>query len=266
MVLLLLLGLQGPAAPGVAVERRMAERYALRLGDTVTVAPAPNAARRSFVVRAIYQPKADPATALRADYRIRLHLPDLADLLGRPDRVDRFSVRTAPGVSTDSAVRRLNQLAFGYRAYPSDEIARESSRTFAVVSRFHRAIGFIAIVASAIFLLCIMLLKVEERRLDAGVMRMIGISGRTIVSAVVLEACLVAIVGSLFGVVLAGLADAITNWVYQRRFDTELTFAWLTPGIVATGVGISLGLGVVAGFLAAMRLIRVRPLALWRRA
>jgi putative ABC transport system permease protein len=266
MLTLLLLALQSPALPGVAIERRMAERYALELGDTVTVTPAPNAARRSFVVRAIYQPKADPATALRGDFRIRLHLPDLADLLGRPDRVDRFAVHTVPGAATDSAVDRLNQLAFGYRAYPSDEIARESSRTFAVVSRFHRAIGFIAIVASAIFLLCIMLLKVEERRLDAAVMRMIGIGGRTIVSAVVLEACLVAIVGSLFGVGLARLADAITNWVYQRRFDTTLTFAWLTPGIVATGVGISLGLGIVVGFLAALRLVRGRPLALWRRA
>src|SRR5262245_52053029 len=197
MVTLLVVALQAPIVPGVAIERRMEERYALGLGDSITLTPAPNAVRRRFVVRAIYQPKADPATALSGDLRVRLHLPDLADLLGRPDRVDRFAVRSAPGVSTDSAVDRLNRLAFGYRAYPSEEIARESSRTFAVVSRFHRAIGFIAIVASAIFLLCIMLLKVEERRLDAAMMRMIGIGRRTVVSAVVLEACLVAIVGSL---------------------------------------------------------------------
>jgi putative ABC transport system permease protein len=266
MVTLFLLALQTAPAAEVAVERRMAERFGLRIGDTVAVTPAPNTAPRSFVVRAIYQAKADPATALRGEFRARFHLPDLALLLGRPDRVDRFGIRTAAGVTPDSAVSRLNQLAFGYRAYPSDEIARESSRTFSVVSRFHRAIGFIAIVASAIFLLCIMLLKVEERRLDAAVMRMIGIGPRTIVSAVVLEACLVAITGSLFGVILARVADGITNWVYQRRFDTTLTFAFLTPGIVATGVAISLGLGVVAGFLAALRLVRVRPLALWRRA
>jgi putative ABC transport system permease protein len=262
----LLLLIQAAAPPEVAVERRMAERFGLRLGDTVALAAEPNVPPGRFVVRAIYEPKADPATALRGEYRVRFHLPDLAVLLGWPDRVDRIAIRTSPGVSADRAASRLNQLAFGYRAYPSEEIARESSRTFSVVSRFHRAIGFIAIVASALFLLCIMLLKVEERRQDAAVMRMIGISRRTIVSAVVLEACLVAVVGSGFGVALAKVGGGVTNWVYQRRFETSLTFAYLTPSIIVTGVAISLGLGVIVGVLAALRLVRIRPLALWRRA
>jgi putative ABC transport system permease protein len=175
-------------------------------------------------------------------------------------------VKIRPGISPESAATRLNQTAFGYRAYPSHTIAEESSRTFVVVSRFHRAIGFIAIIASAIFLLCIMLLKVEERRLDAAVMRMVGIGRRTILLAVVLEACLVAVVGSAVGVALARVSGVITNAVYQRRFETELTFAYLTPGIVMSAVAISLGLGVVTGVLAALRLVRQSPLALWRRA
>jgi ABC-type antimicrobial peptide transport system permease subunit len=121
-------------------------------------------------------------------------------------------------------------------------------------------------VASAIFLLCIMLLKVEERRLDAAVMRMIGISRTTIFKAFVLEAAFVAAIGSVVGVALAWLAGAITNAVYQRRFETALVFSYLTPDIVALGVGLSLGLGVLVGALAAARLVRTRPLALWRRA
>ena len=46
------------------------------------------------------------------------------------------------------------------------------------MSRFHRAIGVITIVASAIFLLCIMLLKVDERRRDVAALRLMGISNR----------------------------------------------------------------------------------------
>jgi membrane protein len=87
-----------------------------------------------------------------------------------------------------------------------------------------------------------------------------------VVAAIVLEACFVAVVGSLVGVLLAGVAAEATNWIYRRKFETALTFAYLTPGIVATGIAISLGLGVVAGFLAALRLANARPLALWRRA
>jgi len=255
---------QPPA--GVAVERRLAERFDLRVGDTVALTPNPAAPAIPFAVEGIFEPRPDPATALRGEYRLRFHLPDLAALLGEPDKVDRFGVAAAPGLSADSVVKRINQLAFGYRAYPSAVIASESSKTFLVVSRFHRAIGFISVVASAVFLLCIMLLKVEERRLDAAVMRMIGISRVTVFKAFVLEACLLAVIGSVVGTGLALVATRATNWAYQRRFDTTLVFAHLTPEIIGFGVGLSILLGIGAGALAASRLLRVAPLALWRRA
>ncbi|MHB1327326.1 MAG: ABC transporter permease, partial [Gemmatimonadales bacterium] len=196
LALLLVVADSVPALPGVAVERRLAQRFALSVGDTLAIVSEPDTPARRYVVAAVYQPRPDPATALRGEYNIRFHLPDLADLLGHPDRIDRMGVGAVAGILPDSLAARLNQRAFGYRAFASEAIAAESSRTFAVVSRFHRAIGVIAIVASAVFLLCIMLLKVEERRLDAAVMRLIGISRATVVRAFVLEATLIAAVGS----------------------------------------------------------------------
>ncbi len=255
-----------PPVPGVAIERRLAAHFSVAVGDTIAVTPEPGGAVRRFVIEAVYEPRPDPATALRNEYHIRFHLPDLADLLGHPDRIDRMGVAAVAGIAADSVAARLDQRAFGYRAFASDVIAAESSRTFAVVSRFHRAIGVIAIVASAVFLLCIMLLKVEERRLDAAVMRLIGISRATVVRAFVLEATLIAAVGSVLGVGLAALAGVLTNWGYQRRFDTTLVFSYLTPDIMAIGVGLSLLLGIGAGLLAARRLVAANPLALWRRA
>ena len=169
------------------------------------------------------------------------------------------------GVGVDSAARVLNQVAFGYRAYPSAEIASESSQTFKVVSRFHRAIAVISVMASAIFLLCIMLLKVEERRRDAAVMRFTGISRRTIFGALLLEAVLVAALGSVMGVGLAALASAATNAYYQRFFDTALVFSVITTAIVRFSVLLSLGLGLAAGSVAALRLVRTNPLILWGR-
>jgi putative ABC transport system permease protein len=255
-----------PVRGGVAIERRLAERWRLAVGDTLELARDAVASSTRWLVEAIYQARPDPATALRGELGIRFHLADLATLLGAPDRVDRIGVKLVPGVSPDSAVRRLNQIGFGFRAYPSVAIAAESSKTFLVVSRFHRAIGFIAIVASAVFLLCIMLLKVEERRLDAAVMRMIGLSRRTVFRAFLLEAALLATVGSVVGTGMAYLATVITNGVYQRKFDTDLVFAHLTTDIVALGTGLSVALGLAAGSVAAGRLLRANPLALWRRA
>src|SRR5690606_31619511 len=122
--------------------------------------------------------------------------------------------------------------------------------------------GVITIVASAIFLLCITLLKVDERRRDVGALRLLGVSRRTVVRAVVLEASLVALVGSAMGAAIGYAAGGIVNWHYQGVYSTPLKFAIVTPGILLFATGLSLALGVIAGLLAAQRLVRRAPLDL----
>jgi putative ABC transport system permease protein len=255
---------QGDTLPPIAVERRLAADLGLGVGDTLRLGPEPGNGRLVRVA-AIYEPSADPATVLRREYRLRMHLPDLAGMLGAPDRVDRFGITLRQGTAPDSAARILDEAGFGYGAVASEALATESSQTFRVISRFHRAIAVISVAASAIFLLCIMLLKVEERRLDAAMLRFIGISRRTVFLSLLLEAALVAVAGSAVGAAFAWLASRATNAYYQRYFDTSLVFSWLTPGIVRFSVAVSLVLGLTAGALAAWRLVRTRPSVLWGR-
>ncbi len=268
LLLLAAAALPAPARaqlPNVAVERRLAQELSLRVGDTIRLGTAPDSIRLVATVAAVYEPRPDPAEIARVERHLRMHLPDLAALLGAPDRVDRFGVGLVPGTPVDSAVAALERNAFGFRAYSSSAIAAESSETFLVVSRFHRAIAIITIVASAVFLLCIMLLKVEERRMDAAVMRFVGVRRRTIFGALLLEAALVAAVGCVVGTGLALVAGAATNAYYRNFFDTALTFSLVTPGIVLFSVALSLVLGLLAGAAAAWRLVRTRPLVLWGR-
>ena len=133
------------------------------------------------------------------------------------------------------------------------------------MSRFHRAIGVITIVASAIFLLCIMLLKVDERRRDVAAMRLMGISRATVIRTVMLESSFVALLGSVFGVGLGFVVSAFVNAHYQAVYRTPLRFAIITTGTVTYSVLLSLVLGIGAGALAARRLARTPPLTLFGR-
>jgi putative ABC transport system permease protein len=267
LAVVLALGPKPAAAqiPQVAIERQLAEELALSVGDTVRVGPSADSLGWMVTIGAIYEPPPDPAEIAKRERHLRMHLPDLAALLGSPDRVDRLSIGLKPRISADSAVDRLNRSAFGYRGYTSNAIASESSQTFRVVSRFHSAIAVITIVASAVFLLCIMLLKVEERRSDAAAMRFVGVRRRTIFGALLLEAVLVAALGSVVGTGLGYVAGAATNAYYRHFFDTTLTFSVITPGIVLFSVALSLLLGAVAGGVAAWILVHTRPLVLWGR-
>jgi putative ABC transport system permease protein len=110
-----------------------------------------------------------------------------------------------------------------------------------------------------------MLLKVDERRRDVAALRLMGISAATIVRSVVLEASLVAVLGSAFGVLLGWVSSSIVNWYYQGVYRTPLAFSVVTTEVVLLAVALSLVLGILAGLLAAIRLVRTPPLVLFGR-
>ncbi len=246
----------------VASDERLAADAQVRIGDRIVLSSVPGGAGDTVVVSAFVKRSADPSEVARAEYRVRMHLDELQSLIGYGDRVDRFAVQSRGGAAADSAIRRVNAAAFGFQAYRSRDIAVETSRTFAVVSRFHRAIGVITIVASAVFLLCIMLLKVDERRRDVAALRLMGISAGSIVRSVMIESALVALVGSAMGVLIGWAAAAIVNWHYQALYRTPLAFAVITPAVVALAVSLSVVLGLLAGFAAAQRLVHLPALEL----
>lgn len=250
---------------GIAIDERLATDAGVSIGQRVVIASAPDAPGDTVRIVAITRRGTDPAEVARSEYRVRLHLGHLQTLTDYGDRVDRFAVTTRSAGATDDALERINDVAFGFRAHRSSDIAVETSRTFQVVSRFHRAIGVITILASAIFLLCIMLLKVEERRRDVAALRLLGVSRRTVLATIVLEAALIALLGSAMGALLGGAMSWFVNTHYQAAYRTPLKFAIVTPELVVFSVGLSLLLGVVAGALVGVRLVRTPPLALFGR-
>ena len=214
---------------------------------------------------AITKPSADPSDVSRQEYRVRMHLDQLQSLTSYGDRVHRFAVQSRGGLSLDRAVAAIDAAAFGFVAHRSKDVAVETSATFAVVSRFHRAIGVITVVASAIFLLCILLLKVDERRRDVAALRLSGISRATIVKSIVIEASVITLLGTAFGLAVGWVATVVVNVHYQGVYRTPLRFALVTPKTVLFALTLSIVLGVVAGALAALRLARAHPLELLGR-
>jgi putative ABC transport system permease protein len=55
------------------------------------------------------------------------------------------------------------------------------------------------------------------------------------------------------------------NAHYQEVYRTPLTFALVTPGILAFATALALALGILAGAIAAWRLVRTPPLTLLGR-
>lgn len=261
----LLAAVSKPIAAATPSDLLLTDRTARALGavvgDTLEIgAAADMQAARLFLVAGIYRPRPDPFEVGYGRLNVKMHLPDLAALLDAGDGVDRFVLRARDPAAAPRVAAEIDRTAFGLRAYTAADLARRGATTFAVISQFHLAIGIVSLLAGLVFLVAIMVLKVEEMRHELGALRLLGVSRRTVMQSVIAIATLVALLGSALGVGLGLLGIAVINPLAQSHYDTDLVFARATPGVVLLAVGLSVVMGVVAGVAVAARIASGRPL------
>jgi putative ABC transport system permease protein len=251
-----------PAAlPEVVISDRAAAQLGVAAGDTLEIGGSADLrGSQRFVVAGIHRPRADPFEIGTRQLNLFFHLPDLERLLGETDRVDRITVKLRDPARAEPVARDLQRFGIGVQALSAQAAAERNSSTFVVISQFHKAIGLVSMAAGLVFLAAIMVLKVEEMRRELGVLRLLGISRRTVLRSVLLIAAIVSLLGSIAGIGLGRLAVAIINPAARARYDTDLVFARVTPGVVLLAVGLSIPLGLLAGWFVARRIVHGNPL------
>lgn len=245
----------------VLVERPYAARAGIEAGSTIRLRSAPDAEPCPALVAGLFEPQADPSKLMGTRPRVLFHLPQLQALAGREGEVDYFTVQLRPGVDAATAARDMEPLLVGTQVWRAADVADRASTTFRVVSRFHAAIAGITLVAGGVFLACIMVLKVQERRAAVAAARLAGIPRRILLGWTVAEAALLSALGGVAGLGVGFAASAAVNAYYQRAYDTALVFSIVTGEMVVQGFVLAVVLGMGAGVVAGARLFAADPLA-----
>ena len=261
---------QAPA-PQILISRQLAEAEGLAVGSVVRLAAqADGSAAREFVIAGIYEPTPDPARLGSVPREVRLHLPDLLDLTRRPgepagaEPITSVNIALTDAADAEAFSRDVNARLPGVVALPAEE-AVGSAGAFVVLERFHLAIAVVTITAATVFLLALTIMLVDERRETVGVLRLIGLPVRRILTQLLIEGVLVAGLGAMFGLVLAFLSQSLINAFFQWRYDTALVFVRITQDVALTSTAIAVPLGAAATVLASWALLRRNALRLARR-
>ncbi|MGE3404147.1 MAG: ABC transporter permease [Vicinamibacterales bacterium] len=255
----------------VLVSRHLAETEGLALGQTVRLSrTADGADARTFRITGIFEPTPDPMRLGAVPRKVRLHLPDLLDLLRDPSQpaggefVEGINVKLDDRDDARAFANDVESRMPGLLAQPSSQAAG-SRGPFVVLERFHLAIAIVTIVAATVFLLALTIMLVDERRPTVGVLRLIGLPSERILAQLFLEGLLIAGLGALFGLLLALASQRFINEFFQWRYDTALIFVRVTPRVAALCVAIAVPLGVSATVAASWALLRRNGLSLARR-
>ncbi len=242
----------GTTLPGILLTRQLLEARQLKVGDVVTLATtASGSGARKFRIAGAYEPAPDPMRFAQPRFEVRMHLPDLVALKADPADPGSFETVSTINVALNdpsSAAAFAKDVA----ARVPGAVARSTSApddrtsTFVVLERFHLAIAIVTVIGSAVFLLALMMMLVDERRATVGILRLIGLTRGRILFQVFAEGALIAIAGALFGVIFALASQGAFNRFFQWRYDTSLIFLRVTPQVVLQSVAMAIPLGILA--------------------
>jgi len=149
------------------------------------------------------------------------------------------------------------------------ETKTDSESTFAAgwVKQFGNIKFLIVTIGTVVFFTLLlvtgntMAISVRERTGELAVLKAIGYSGRLVLAFVLAESLVIAIVGGLFGLLLAKLVTPILS----ASMSGMLPVLVLSPGILLTGFFTALVVGFASGLLPGLGAMRLRVVTALRR-
>ncbi len=108
-----------------------------------------------------------------------------------------------------------------------------------------------------------MFAAVSQRIRDIGVLRLLGFPRRQILVSFLLESIMIAALGGLLGCALGSLAhgwSATSTVGGQGGGKTVVLEMLVTPGTIATGLALSLMMGIIGGLLPSLNAMRLTVL------
>jgi putative ABC transport system permease protein len=255
-----------PSGPNeMVVDAQTAEKHGFAVGDRVKVllqGPA-----RTFTVSGVigFGSAGNLGGATLAGFT----LPTAQEVLNREGRFDEIDVVATEGTTPEQLRDRVRAvLDPRYEVLTGQELSEDAAR--AINDTFGRflstallSFAFVALLVGAFLIFNTFTIIVAQRTRELALLRCLGASRRQVMTSVLLESLIVAVVASLVGLGLGvlianGLKALLTSILNFDLPTTGTVFLWRTV-LVSLAVGIVVTL--LAALLPARKATRVPPVA-----
>lgn len=280
------LGDYSAASTGALLGTTLAEKNNLTVGSTFTVN------NQTYTVSGLF----DAGTAF-GNNAVYVTLPTAQALAGTPNELSSMIV-TVNSMDNVAATKTALQSALG--TDKADVTQGQNLQTAVSSLDSVKNISFIAFIAAlgtaGLIILLIMVMLVRERRREIGVLKAIGAPNRTIGLQFVLEALVLAALGSAVGAAIASFASgSIASALISSNTTTTANpagrgirgaggafpggqggpfggasqllnsvTASASPGVIAGGIAAVFGVAIIGALVPALLTARIRPIEVLR--
>lgn len=172
--------------------------------------------------------------------------------------VKELDVASDEASSVFRAVRKLEPVEeINFVIERSDKFAEMFIGFLSSITGSAGAIGLITLIGAAIGLMNIMLVAVNERTKEVGLIKAIGGKSKNVRQQFLFESMIISLLGALFGIILGVLVGNLFSIVLKTGF--VVPWMWVLIGIIICSV-----VGLVAGIYPAMKAARLNPIVALR--
>ena len=148
----------------------------------------------------------------------------------------------------------------GYFVTSLSEMLDTFSSMIGMVVTVLTVIAAISLLVGGIGIMNIMMVSVAERTREIGIRKALGAKERSILALFVIEAAVTSALGGVIGIALGyGVSAAASPLIAMLMGDAGMTIN-PSAGSVAVAFGVSVGIGVLFGYLPAKRAARLNPI------
>ena len=147
-----------------------------------------------------------------------------------------------------------------YYIYSASEWLEEMNEMINMVIVVLTGIASISLLVGGIGIMNIMLVSVTERTREIGIRKALGAKERVILSQFVVEAATTSALGGVLGIVLGYIVSMVANRVLPMISSSIDVTVSPSFNSIAVAFGISVGIGVLFGYLPAKRAARLNPI------
>ena len=246
------------------------------LGDEVRVEL--NGEYQSFRIVGIYEYDASMSISFSAeeDVTTSLYIPITTanHLTGSPEGYSTVTVQASAGSDSAAMARNIREFLsryyannddYGVSAMAMSTMVESMSTIMDTLSIAISVIAGISLLVGGIGVMNIMLVSVTERTREIGIRKSLGAKRRDIRSQFVIEAGTTSAIGGLLGIALGCLlamgVGSLIGAMLTSQMGGGATFsATPTLGAVAISFGVSVGIGVLFGYLPANKAAKLNPI------
>ncbi|WP_026764198.1 ABC transporter permease [Sediminibacterium salmoneum] len=172
--------------------------------------------------------------------------------------INQLPVATDEATSVFRSIRKLEPKEDNnFVIEKSDKFAEMFIGFLSSITGAASAIGLITLIGAAIGLMNIMLVAVNERTKEVGLVKAIGGKSKYVRQQFLFESMIISLLGALFGIILGILVGNIFGIILDTGF--VIPWAWVFIGIIICTI-----VGLAAGIYPAMKAARLNPIVALR--